>query len=385
MTLATKNDIGEGARCTTPVVLIIYNRPRLIKSLINRLREVQPSHLLILADGPKMGSSIDMQACALARTEIEKIDWPCTIDRNYAEVNLGCRQRVITGLNWVFDLVDRAIILEDDIDPHPYFFTWVTRLLPIYERRDDVAMLCGHNPLVRWPTQAQCSKAIPSRRGGIYGWATWRNKWQAIQQTSTSGEANLASAEIEAIGFEPALGALFTYYLEQARKQTNLSWDVEWTLKMALSRRIAIVCNVNLIHNLGLGADATHTKDGDDLLFFLPRPAHHFSDEQELAHTNDSIQALPIDAYDPEFDRARVLLELMVRTRNPVMAKRLSLRKNLPLESALRLHLLPFLHIEETRHWIDHIASEGVDKATIERWRSALTHEIPTSDPMSKP
>jgi len=364
----------------TPVVLIIYNRARLINNLIARLREVKPTRILVVADGPKLGNSADIQACAQARAEIERIDWPCDIDRDYAEINLGCRERVISGLNWAFSLVDRAIILEDDIDPHPYFFTWATRMLSIYKARDDVAMLCGHNPLVRWPNVTPSTEGIPSRRGGIYGWATWRLQWQAVQQTSTSGAASVAAAEIAALGFEPALAALYTFYLEQARTHTNLSWDVEWTLKMAISWRLAIVCNVNLVHNLGLGADATHTKEGDDMLFFLPRPADQKLTEKDGAQVPVIDREIAVGVADQDFDRARVLLELLVRTRDPGMARRLSRHTNLALDRGLKLHLLPFYYIEETRHWIEHLANEGVDAAAIQRWRDALvqTSNLPS-------
>jgi hypothetical protein len=38
--------------------------------------------------------------------------------KNYADVNLGGGRRIASGLDWVFDTVDRAIVLEDDCLPH---------------------------------------------------------------------------------------------------------------------------------------------------------------------------------------------------------------------------------------------------------------------------
>lgn len=356
----------------TPIICIIYNRARLVRNLVDRLRQIRPRRLLIVADGPKPGNGADVQACAQARAEIERIDWACSIDRDYAESNLGCRRRILTGLDWAFGLVDKAIILEDDIDAHAHFFSWAGRMLSLYAERDDVAMLSGHNPLVRWPSVAPFTAGIPSRRGGIYGWATWRHKWQAVQKTCLGGPAGRAAADVAARGFEPALGALYTFYLEQARTVPSLSWDVDWSLRMAMSGRISIVSPVNLVHNLGLGPDATITKDGDDMLFYLPRPTDEDSTAEESLLAPDTLCQLPPGADDRVFDRARVLIELLVRTRDPAMARRLARREDLPLDGGMRLHLLPFRHADETRGWIEHLAGEGVDAAAIQRWRRAL-------------
>lgn len=356
----------------TPVICIIYNRARLARKVVDRLRQIKPGRILIVADGPKPGNGEDVQACAQARAEFERIDWDCSIDRDYAESNLGCRRRILSGLDWAFGLVDQAIILEDDIDAHPFFFSWAGRLLSMYAERDDVAMLSGHNPLVRWPSVAPFTAGIPSRRGGIYGWATWRHKWQAVQKTCIGGSASMAAGDVAACCFEPVLGALYTFYLEQARKVPCLSWDVDWSLRMAMSGRISIVSPVNLVHNLGLGPDATITKDGDDMLFFLPRPTGQDSIANECLLGPAPLRQLPAGDEDRVFDRARVLIELLVRTRDPAMARRLARRDELPLDGGMRLHLLPFRHGGETRGWIEHLAGEGVDAAAIQRWRRAL-------------
>lgn len=356
----------------TPVVCIIYNRSRLVRNLINTLRQIKPRRILVIADGPKTDNSEDHRACDLARAEVERIDWECTIERDYADSNLGCSRRIVSGLDWAFSLVDRAIILEDDIDAHPQFFKWATRMLNAYEDRDDVAMVSGHNPLVRWPQVLQNSAGIPSRRGGIWGWATWRHKWLSVNQTSINGSLRQAANDITRCRFEPTLDALYTYYLEQSRKVSNISWDCDWTLRMAMSGRVAMISPINLIHNLGVGDDATHTKDGDDLVLCPARPLdpNDFVTEDFLFPT--TLCFLPEGSDDSAFDRARVLIELLVRTRDPKMAKRLARHPNLPLDGATKLHLLPFRHHKETLHWINHIASVAHDTVTVQRWQNAL-------------
>ena len=375
------NSIGRRPTEEVPVVCIVYNRARLVRKLIDRLRQIKPSLVLVVADGPKCGDTADTTACAQVRAEISRIDWACTLHLEYAESNMGCSKRVVSGLNWAFSLVDRAIILEDDIDADPRFFDWAARMLVAYEQRDDVAMLCGHNPLVWWPNVTPNTAGIVSRRGGVHGWATWRSKWRAIQNFPINELSVETDYDVIGHDFEPSLAALLGFYLEGAKSGLSLEWDINWTLRMALSGRCAIVSPVNLVHNLGLGPDATHHKEGDDMLFFLPRGSvpSTFSLESLLFPSKQIL--LQEKSYDQTYDRARVLLELMVRARDPATARRLAQCHVIPLPSDFRLHLLPFRKIDEMQHWIEHLANAGVDERAIERWRIALgsaSHLHPT-------
>jgi hypothetical protein len=346
----------------TPVVILLYNRAELTRQLIDALRSVRPAHVLLVADGPKPGSERDELAVERTRAELQGIDWPCRVDVNFAAANLGCTARIRSGLDWVFSLVDRAIVLEDDIDPHPSLFSWMAAMLELYQHRDDVAMLCGHNPLIRWPNVARDVCAIPSRRGGVWGWATWARAWRRVQGTSVDGGLAAVDADIDAQGFEPVLAALYRDYLRQARTRP-LSWDVDWTLRMAMSKRIAVVSPVNLVHHLGVGPDATHHLDSDDTLFRLPR--------LPLA-IPERLRPLATGADDGAFDRARVLLELLVRAKEPRVALRLAQRPNLRLDPRLRLHLLPFEYPLETLAALDHLRGEGLEVQRYQYWKRAL-------------
>ena len=48
---------------------------------------------------------------------------------NFSDKNMGLKNRVSSGIDWVFDHCDKAIILEDDCIPNPEFLTSVTAFL----------------------------------------------------------------------------------------------------------------------------------------------------------------------------------------------------------------------------------------------------------------
>jgi len=364
MTLKTshKGSAAIHTQLTTPVIVIIYRRAEMTKNLVSALRKVKPRHLFVIGDGPKAGVETDRRSVEFARSELDGINWPCRIELNLSDTNLGCTARVKSGLDWAFTHVDEAIILEDDIDATPDFFAWAERMLSLYRNREDIAMFCGHNPLIRWQETSTESCAIPSQRGDVWGWATTADKWNSVQQQALKGPLEEVADDVSRCEFEPVLAALYRGYLAQARR-CPLSWDVDWTLRMALSGRRSLVSPVNLIHHLGLGADATHHLDGDSTLFGLPRPTLRMP---------ESLALIDKKSVDRRFDQARVLLELLVRTRNPAIASRLAMASSLPIDAEFRTHLLPFVHRDQMLTVLNHLKAEGLDSSRYQYWSSAL-------------
>ena len=121
----------SGFELATPVALFLYRRPECTVESFRAVSAQQPPKLLIVADGPK--SDQERERCLAARRIVERIDWPCEVLRNYSDTNLGCRRRMWTGLDWVFSLVDRAILIEDDCVPHASFFRFAEEMLERYK------------------------------------------------------------------------------------------------------------------------------------------------------------------------------------------------------------------------------------------------------------
>ena len=116
----------------TPVAFIIFKRPEETQRVFAEIRKVKPAKLLVVADGPRLDRPGEDLQCAAARAIIDRVDWECEVLRNYADTNLGCRDRVSSGLDWVFDTVEEAIIIEDDCLPDPTFFRFAEELLERY-------------------------------------------------------------------------------------------------------------------------------------------------------------------------------------------------------------------------------------------------------------
>ena len=114
------NNIIKGISC--PITMIIFNRYDKAKKVFEQVKLVKPPKLLIVADGPRESRPNEKELCEKTRSIISEIDWDCEVLTNFSEKNMGCKNRIASGLDWVFSQVEESIILEDDCIPSLSFF-----------------------------------------------------------------------------------------------------------------------------------------------------------------------------------------------------------------------------------------------------------------------
>jgi len=102
----------RGDISNTPVLLLIFNRPKTTKQVFEEIRKARPSRLYVAADGLRPGQPGEAELCAQARAVTEQIDWPCEVKRLYRDRNLGCKRAVSSAITWFFDNEEEGIILE---------------------------------------------------------------------------------------------------------------------------------------------------------------------------------------------------------------------------------------------------------------------------------
>jgi hypothetical protein len=243
----------------TPIVLIIFNRPCVTAKVFEAIRKVRPKQLLVIADGPRSDHKTDSEFCRAARAVIEKVDWDCEVLENYSDINLGCKQRVSSGINWVFSMVNEAIILEDDCLPHPSFFRFCTELLDLY-RNDERIMAISGNNLQFGENTTQYSYYF-SRFNHIWGWATWKRAWQHYDVEMRYFSQLKNTNWLNSILINRRAKKCWEKQFEEAYLGRIDTWDYAWTFACWLQNGLTILPEANLVSNLGFGEDATHTKD----------------------------------------------------------------------------------------------------------------------------
>jgi hypothetical protein len=274
--------------CLTPIVFIIFRRPDLTARVFEVIRQAQPRQLLIIADGPRYDSEVIL--CQQARAITERIDWNCEVLRNYSEINLGSRGRVSSGLNWAFEQVESAIILEDDCLPHESFFNYCETLLEYYRNDQRVMVVSGNN--FQNGQQRTPYSYYFSKYNHCWGWATWQRAWKYWEMSSekwtefrNSGLLRTVCNDVFEVKYWQDI---FDETFFEGKPDT---WDYPWTFACWSQGGLTALPEVNLVSNIGFGPEATHTLE-DSPYANLP-----ISDIGEIIHPPFVIQHQEADRY----------------------------------------------------------------------------------------
>lgn len=274
----------------TPVALFVFKRPDTTRRVFDAISQVRPTKLLVVADGPRQGREGEAESCRLVRDIVSVVDWPCEVFTNFSEGNLGCQERMISGLNWVFSRVPEAIVLEDDCLPDPSFFPFCQELLEKYRGDSRIAYISGCN-LVERDMNMDASYCF-SRIGGIWGWATWRSEWQRYDRHLSNWPELRSRRRLEEIFDGQKAIEFWTGIFDAMYEKTGPdTWDYQWLYTGLKNNSLTIVPKVNLVANIGFGEDATHTTEADTR-FMLPASSIDFP----LRHPSDFIPLRSLDS-----------------------------------------------------------------------------------------
>jgi hypothetical protein len=243
---------------STPVALFIYNRPETTERVFEQIAEAEPPEFYVVADGPK--NETDADQCLAARNKIS-VDWECDYWTNYADENLGLRERLSSGLDWVFDNTDRAIILEDDTLPHPDFFGFCEEILDEYEDDDRIMHVTGTNMVEEW--RADSCDYFFSFLGGIWGWATWRDAWQEYDREMSTWE-EIGPECLQQVLHDREISRWLTRNYQETHDGAIDTWDHQWDYSKIRNHGLSVIPSRNLVSNIGFGESATHTVNKDD-------------------------------------------------------------------------------------------------------------------------
>lgn len=236
-----------------PVLCIFFVRDDCFAQSFEAVRKARPSKLLLWQDGPR--NEKDMDGIMKCREIAENIDWECEVYRCYNDKNYGCDPSTFYSHKWAFSLVDKCIILEDDVVPSQSFFKYCKELLDKYENDTRINKICGMNQVKGF----QCPDSyFFAATGSVWGWATWK-------RVADTWEENYEFLKDEY--HMKNLLASRQRKSQQKYHQTCLEhqshgyphWETVETYARLLNNQLCIVPAKNLVKNVGLGENSTHS------------------------------------------------------------------------------------------------------------------------------
>ena len=242
----------------TPILLIIFKRKDTALKVLEIIKRVKPKYLYIAADGWR--DEDEKIKCLETREAVLKaVDFECNLKTLFRDKNLGCCDGVAGAITWSFENVEQGIILEDDCLAEISFFGYCEKLLNYYKDNERIMHIAGDSPLDRKVGDSSYYFATIQH---CWGWASWRRAWKYYDST------------MKTISFKNTKKTLKKRYKDFNirdywqnwfyRTADINTWDYQWTYCIISKDGICVNPSLNMVSNIGFGADSTHTSNPDD-------------------------------------------------------------------------------------------------------------------------
>jgi len=241
-----------------PLVFIIYKRLETTIRVWDVISKIKPSKLYVIADGPRCIN--EKLKCQLVRDFVEtKVTWNCDVVKVYSNRNLGCAKRVQSGLDYVFEKEEMAIILEDDTLPDLSFFSFCEELLERFKDDNRVVHISGcnlHSDIFDFEESYYFSSIV-----NIWGWATWKRAWRNYDIKMASWEHEDKKTFISHwCPHRKFLKGIHKMFDLHCNNEDPWTWDSQWVYACWKMDGLSILPFKNLVSNIGIGPDASNTK-----------------------------------------------------------------------------------------------------------------------------
>lgn len=221
------------------------------------IRTYKPTKLYISGDGPNPDRSSDVERCEEVRALTAQVDWECEVFESFAGRNLGCRAAVSSGISWFFENEPEGIILEDDCVPNDSFFKFLEEVVERFRDDKEIWGATGANTFHLNVPSDRSYDFIPYAL--IWGWATWADRWEKYDKALETWTTKWKSShDFKFRHWQER--AVFSRTLSKIKGNRGWdSWAFPWSWTVLSNRGLWIIPKANMMTNIGLGADATHT------------------------------------------------------------------------------------------------------------------------------
>lgn len=240
---------------TSPVIFCIFNRPTSTQRVFKEIAKAKPPALYVVADAARPQVEGEAELCLECRAIAEQVDWPCEVTLDYAEDNMGCKQRIYSGISNAFEQFEFAIILEDDCLPCPDFFRFIDTIRERYKSDEQVMHISGTSFVrPKNPNAVYYRSAYPL----VWGWATWKRTWVGLDLSMKNWPKLKARLTSERSNYSTT-HSRFLKHLEKAYTGRVNTWDYPYCAHIMNSYGNCITPLFNLVKNIGFGKESTHT------------------------------------------------------------------------------------------------------------------------------
>jgi len=243
----------------TAILFLVFNRPDTTRKSFEAIRQARPERLYIGADGARPEREGEQaKVDAVRKYILDNIDWDCEVRTLFRGKNLGCRNAPVSAIEWFFENEEEGIILEDDCVPGPSFFKYCSELLERY--RNEPRVMCISGNVFHSSRKVGNHSYYFSRIPHCWGWASWRRAWRLYDADIKSFPEFKKKNKIAQFFKKHKEQQYWLYIFSKTFEgEFNMCWDYQWIFAILNNKGMACTPQKNLVENIGIGDDATHT------------------------------------------------------------------------------------------------------------------------------
>jgi hypothetical protein len=246
-----------------PIVFFAYKRADHARTTLEALRrnpEAAHSDLHVFIDGPRSPS--DERVVGEVRGLIRGVSGFRSVHVVERQENLGLSRSIITGVGEVVRETGRVIVIEDDIVTAPEFLHYMNAALDKYERRPMIQSISGFNiPQAKFRVADDYEFDVYCNpRPSVWGWATWRDRWERVDWSDAGVERCLSSPSERRAFDEGGRGLAGMLAGEHAGRIQG--WDVRWAFDHFVNHTLAITPVRSYVRNIGMDGTGTNCAAG---------------------------------------------------------------------------------------------------------------------------
>ncbi len=239
-----------------PIVLFTYLRLEALQNTVNALAQnfgAADSELFIFSDGAKYPE--DEQKVKEIRTYLKSIKGFKSVVIYESKTNKGLANSIIDGISSILKVYPSAIILEDDLLTSKNFLTFMNRALVHFENSKDVISITGYSFDFKHSDMQEDAYFL--NRTWTWGWATWADRWNAIDWELNQYQIfeNNAASKAEF----SKLGSDVNQMLKRQMNHEIDSWGIRFIYNQFIKKGLTLYPKVSKVENIGFDNFATHT------------------------------------------------------------------------------------------------------------------------------
>jgi hypothetical protein len=249
-------------RLYAPIAVFVYKRLEHFQNLVTSLQlneEYKSSDLYIFCDGNK---NLDDLICVLkVRSYAKNLYGFKSVQVVEQSKNIGLSNSILYGINYVFLMHTKIIVLEDDLVVSPFFLEFMNDALDGYKDNLYVSCISGYLP----PINVSINTPFFLRFASSWGWATWKKSWRLFEEDGLYLKKQLI---LHNLVNEFNLNGAFENLkmLDRQIRKKNDSWAIRWDASILLSKTFCLYPNHNLVTNQGVDGSGANCLPSDNYL-----------------------------------------------------------------------------------------------------------------------